>query len=100
MSVERLISVTVGTKEAEEWFATFQELSELAANLGAAHHYVSVSSVVRDEQSEDDYDDLYYDDKTLDKVRTALREHGMGHTLITSAISDMQNAGILFRERR
>jgi hypothetical protein len=48
----------------------------------------------------------YYDDQTLVKVREALRKgllETVYHTqddLLTSLISHMQNAGILFRERK
>jgi hypothetical protein len=96
----RLISLTVGTQEAEEWFRTFQEISELAANLGASHHYVSVSSIDPEEQSEEDYEDLYYDEKTLEKVGRVLLNHGIDLERIPSVLSEMKNAGILFRERR
>jgi capsule polysaccharide export protein KpsC/LpsZ len=105
----RLINLTISTKGAEEWFTTFQEISELAANLGASHDYVSVSSVVPDETSEDVPDeDLYDDEETLIKVNQAIRraflQHGASDDVVVNqfvidAISEMQNAGILFRER-
>jgi len=38
-------------------------------------------------------------DKTLDKVYNALYRTGINHTTATDAIINMQNAGILFRER-
>lgn len=98
--VNRMISLTVGTQEAEEWIRTFQEISELATNLGVAHHYVSVSSSVLDEQSEEPDENLVYDENTLQKVRTVLRQYGMTDELVTDVINEMLNIGLLFRERR
>ena len=40
-----------------------------------------------------------YDELTLFKVFTALRRVGIEQPKIVSAISEMQNSGILFRER-
>lgn len=105
--MDRLISLTVGTKEAEEWFRTFQEISELGANLGASHHYVSVSSTDLGSDKEPDEDDLeqtYHDDNTMRKVRVAVGRAVLVHTdanadLVTDIINEIQNAGILFRER-
>jgi hypothetical protein len=48
-------------------------------------------------------DDLHYDDKTLDKVRDALHcilGGNIRDQRLTDCISEMQNRGILFRERR
>jgi hypothetical protein len=103
-----LISLTVGTEGAEEWFRAFQDLSELANNLGTVHHYVSVSSsAVGNEESDPIDDDVYYDDNTMVKVREALvstlSRLGSGTSASQAAdavILELQNAGILFRERR
>lgn len=46
---------------------------------------------------EDSKEDLHYDEDTLFKVREAL--HMLDDQQFTDAISEMQNAGILFRER-
>lgn len=42
---------------------------------------------------------ITYDDETLFKVRDALEAAGLSENQITQAISEMQNRGILFRER-
>lgn len=42
---------------------------------------------------------LTYDEDTLFKVYDALREVGLNQQQVTDAVSLMQNAGILFRER-
>lgn len=44
--------------------------------------------------------DGYHDDQTLNKVHEVLRRIGYLPDDIPSAISEFQNAGILFRERR
>jgi hypothetical protein len=46
-----------------------------------------------------DEEELYYDDNTMAKVRSSLREAGFDEGEITNAIRIMQNDGILFRER-
>jgi hypothetical protein len=107
---DRLISLTVGTKGAEEWFRSFQDLSELANNLGNVHHYVSLSSSAMGDEEPDPIDnDLYYDENTLRKVHNELvivlsrcgaGEHMASEDLATTIIGELQNSGILFRERR
>lgn len=44
-------------------------------------------------------DQTHYDEDTLFKVAMALRKAGLTYNQVTDAISEMQNAGILFRER-
>jgi hypothetical protein len=99
--MDRLISLSVGTEGDEAWASTFQDLSELARNLGDAHGYVSVSSSPLGEDSDDaPEEDLFYDEETLFKVMRVLRERGLSRVRVESVINDLQNAGILFRERR
>lgn len=107
---DRIISLTVGTVGAEDWFKTFQQISEIATALDKADdfNYVSVSSsVVEDNpQPEGDPEGLYHDDETLTKVRRALvrvlelRRNNVPDQLITDLITEMSSEGILFRERR
>jgi hypothetical protein len=100
VAMDRLISLTVGTVGDDEYCATMQDVSELAVALGAKHDYVSLSAHAFDAAESDEDDELYYDDKTLEKVTNVLRSHGLSSQLVTDLISDLQNAGILFRERR
>lgn len=44
-------------------------------------------------------DESYYTEETLYKVYRALRASGMSEDQSERAINEMQNAGILFRER-
>lgn len=98
----RLISLTVGTEGAEEWYRTFQDLSELATNLGAVHQYVSIASSAIEEDDEDDAasnhdpEGLYYDEYTMIKVYKTLEDYT---TRPEDIINSLLNAGILFRER-
>lgn len=99
--MDRLISLSVGTDGAEDYFRTFQDISELARNLGAVHDYVTVSASAVVGGSDDEPDeDLFYDENTLVKVREAIMRRGIKDDLATLIITDLQNAGILFRERR
>jgi len=99
--MDRIISLSVGTHGAEDYFSIFQDVSELARNLGE-ERYVSVSAtMIGDEpgDDEDEVDKLYYDEDTLMKVRKILRERGLSNLIIDEIINDLLNAGILFRER-
>lgn len=42
---------------------------------------------------------LYYDENTMFKVYDALKEAGLDEKKALETISDMQNKGIVFRER-
>lgn len=105
--MDRLVSLSVGVEDVEDYVRTFQHISELAMNLGENHTYVSVSaSVVGEpdgEPEEAPSENLHYDEDTLVKVRQALTEaagpYGHGEHYVDDLIHAMQNAGILFRER-
>lgn len=45
-------------------------------------------------------EELYFDDRTMEKVRMALWRSGMSYDEATDVIHNLQNAGILFRERK
>lgn len=105
--MDRLVLLGVGTEGAEDYFSTFQDISELARNLGETHDYVDVTVSVIGEDSSDeancDREHLYYDENTLSKVRAALMDaagpYGHGDQYVDDMLYAMQNAGILFRER-
>ena len=51
-------------------------------------------------QEQDDRGDLYHDEFTMKKVHDALKRAGLEASYIRIAvITELQNAGILFRER-
>lgn len=110
---KRITSLSVTTNGAEEWFRLFQELSELAGNLGAVHEHINVSATMLsedDNEPECDPQGLYCDENTLLKVQSALNsvmrvvckdeQPEFIDDIVMDAISAMQNAGILFRERK
>lgn len=94
----RFVSLSVGTEGSEDFFQTFQDLSELAANLGQSHKYVSVSAGAIDED-EPEPEQLYFDENTLFKVSKVLMDLGVSSELAADIVNGIQNAGILFRER-
>ncbi len=99
-----LVSLAVGAKDAEDHARLFQDISELSRNLAEDHDYVSVTSTLVGEDDEEDVEDedLYHDHNTLVKVREALQRGVTGLTddMAMDLIGEIQNAGILFRERR
>lgn len=103
--ITHLISLSIGTVGADDHARTFQEMSELSANLAPSHPYVSLSSNLADDNDVPD-EDIFYDEQTLFKVRDAVEKaitvhFGLGNPKVTTdVIIEMQNAGILFRERR
>lgn len=53
-----------------------------------------------DDQEKDEKGDLYHDEFTMKKVHEALKRAGVGPGgLRIAVITELQNAGILFRER-
>lgn len=108
--MDRLVSLSVGTTGTEDYMRIFQDVSELARNMVDTHEYVNVSASVvgsfdEDEQECCDHEHLHYNEKTLQKVRkvltTSLAPFGFdAQEDIGSLICAMQDAGILFRERK
>lgn len=104
--MDRLISLSVGTEGAEDYFSTFQDVSELARNMGAVHNYVNVTASAVDAPVDDAPEELYHDENTINKVRQALwaalasKTEDIPASILDDMINSMQNVGILFRERR
>lgn len=101
--MDRIISLSIGTTDTEDYIRTFQDVSELACNMGDSHNYVNVTAYVVGAPNDDD-DEMDYDEETLYKVRKALIEavapYGHGDRYVDDLIHAMQNAGIYFREKR
>ena len=106
---ERMTSLTVYTLEAEEGLDVIKILNDIGAEMALNHQSVTVSTHKMGDRldGDDDPDELYHDENTLMKVREALghvlvrrREGWTMDELVTDLIGEMQNAGILFRERR
>lgn len=106
---DSMVMLSVGTNGSEDRANVFQDLSELARNLDATHGYVSVSTsrVGEDPDNDVDYcnrEHLRHDANTLFKIRialtTALGSSGVhNEEVVDNCITELQNAGILFRER-
>lgn len=97
--MERLVSLSVGTTGAEDFFSTYQDMSELAANLGVNHDYVSVTATLVNNDEEDDApEELYHDEFTLLKAKRAIMEIGLSTRSAEDIINHLQNAGLLIRE--
>lgn len=105
----RVVSLTIGTREDDEWKHVFEMLSQIGAELGVTHHYASVTSVDTDANDVDDVDpdELTDDENTLAKVRIALHNTLWGKLpvagfddVIMDIVNDLQNMGIFFRERQ
>lgn len=100
-----LLSLSVTTTDVDRWTYVHNCMSRLAAEWGPNHDQVSVSSVMMDyDQVLVSEEDLRYDEGTMDKVRQALGGvirsfHLPEEPLVQALVNEMQNAGILFRER-
>lgn len=95
-----LVTVTVGVNGPDDWSTVHDKLAEVARDFSGDHH-VSVGSCLAD--AEDDEGPLpgeYADENTLYRVRCALRGSGLSNDQAEKALHEMQNAGILFRQRR
>lgn len=104
--MDRLITLSVGTNDDEDHVRVHQDLSELARNLTVGHDYVNVSSSLFNDLGDDEQDSdecagehLRYTEDTIFKVRQALAQLFTDKQVITNIITEIQNAGILFRER-
>ena len=102
MTTQRIISLSV-TPTAEDEEFVFNALNHAAVQIG--HDCPdSTLSFSRHSYEEDEFDvepaeELHHDEDTLDKVRNALIASGMTGKVADNAINEMQNRGILFRER-
>ena len=98
-TMDRLVSLSVGTCGAEDYQNTFLDVSELAKGLAPTHTYISVSAQKLGDSDTEDREELRHDENTLNKVREAIVGSGFTVKTATELISAIQNAGILFRER-
>lgn len=92
-----IISLTTMVTGPEQWAKIFSQFSELAENLGSQYPSVTVSSQHYEFEEEEELET--HNEDTLFKVQQALAKV-MPLRDIYYAISELQNAGILFRERR
>lgn len=91
------VSLNVMASTQDQRVEAFRTLTDVAVNIEGQYSSVVVSS--HSFELEQDEDDIYYDEYTLLKVVHALREAGISDDQADAAINQMQNRGILFRER-
>lgn len=104
MKATHALSLYVNTATPEQFNTVFDRLTLQAKALGDEYPYVGVSSHLMGDDVELESDDaLIYDEDTMRKVHDAIF-HVIGGTrdnpTITDIINQMQDYGILFRERR
>lgn len=100
--IEHTVTLTVTTKDRDEWLHAWNFLSQAANNLNE-NVVVSSHEVPTDEEIQNQRHyfetDIYYDENTVLKVYLALMEMGLDSEKTTEIIQTLQNNGILFRER-
>lgn len=92
-----MITLTVGVKDPNDWDYIYDSFGRTARELGPQYPYVSVSSSQTDDL--ENIEELYHDDMTLQKVYDALLPCVADSNRAKEVINELQNAGILFRER-
>lgn len=98
-----MINLTAGAAGAEDWQRLWNKFNEFTSEIRADEEpgYLSLTSTLVDQGVVNGQDgDEFYDEGTLLRVYEALRRVPMPERAAREAITAMQNAGILFRERR
>lgn len=96
-----LISLSVRTKSDSAWPAAFGTISDFVLQHSEDFGYVSLSSTDMDDvmnAPEDEIQEIFTEE-TMDKVYAALKTIAHSEDEVTSIVTTLQNAGILFRER-
>lgn len=100
MKVKHSVSLTVCAQDFPQRREAFGHLSRLAAEIEDQFEACNVSAYgFEDDGLDRAPGDEYFDEYTLLKVVHALREAGIPDQQAEDAINQMQNAGVLFRER-
>ncbi len=110
------ITLSVTTKEPENWFKLWTHFSEMGAELGKVFPAVHLNSYDLDALGEEDEDKpvcveehLYHDDLTLAKFKTVLLQQIAAtfevhvdtvETLLDDIVNDLHNNRMLIRERK
>lgn len=101
------INLSALVSNAQQWNDIYKEFTGIAREWGERVEYISVSStVVGDDveivvEEDETLPGEYADEDTMTKVKMALASvQPSSLTPVNDAIIAMQNAGILFRERR
>lgn len=95
----QVIRLSIVTLNDKDWSAVHQGVCDLARAAKTISSSVNVSFTTVPED-DDVLDEEFHDEDTLFKVYDALRRTGLDEQQARHAIMEMQNVGILFRERR
>lgn len=105
-----IVSLTLVTYPNDDGNAGFSRLSDLAIDLQDQYAQVTVGSIdnnLEDVAEEAEEIQEFFDESTLEKVHVALRrgitkccdgDGFISDNQVTGVITELQNAGILFRE--
>jgi hypothetical protein len=96
-AIQHLLSLSVKTDNPDQWTDVWENLNRVARELGSEFSSISVSSYLDDGEPVEDEE--YYDEYTLFKVVAVMKRVGIGDAKAEELINELQNAGILFRER-
>jgi hypothetical protein len=100
---QRNISLNLVTRDGRDWESAFAQLSGLGLGLGETFAQVSVTCVVLSVEPVEEESPVvkeFCSEKTLQKVLTAIMTYVEDESDANDIINEMQNAGILFRERK
>jgi hypothetical protein len=111
--VTRNIGLNISTANEAEWKRTYRTVSGVAQHFGEHGQYVSVWSSATDEEVDSGVvgEDTFYDENTLPKVMAAVEKAVLNSPavykdgpealsgFVNDILTEIQNAGILFRER-
>ena len=94
-----MINLTAGVQQAK-WQRTWEGFESFARTIREVEEpeYLSLTWTLVDGVTNEG--DEFYDEGTLLRVYEALRRMPMPEKVAREAVTAMQNAGILFRERR
>ncbi len=110
------ITLSITTKEPENWFKLWTHFSEMAAELGQVFPAVHLNSYDLDALGEEDEDKptcaeehLHHDDLTLEKFKVILLNKiaetfevytDTGEALVADIVNELHNNRMLIRERK
>jgi hypothetical protein len=93
------LGINVMVSSDEEWERAYGSITRMSARMGRIYPSVTVHSYLLDDEPGVDEQTEYFDAYTVPKVRDALMSTGLNRLQAEDAITAMEMAGILFRER-
>lgn len=96
MDTTHLISLSVATGTPEEWRHIYGLFSGITQELGHDYNYVALSSSLREDEEVDGQSEH---ETAVLRVYQALLRAGFSQDQVETAMTAMQEAGIVFRNR-